>query len=145
VSAGHADAVAPAGTSGATRVVADLVRYLETGDCRDDLFAPDCFADLSLPHWRVQTGTATDIRAERTAGHPASGEIVVGRVEPTPHGFTIEFEERWWHEGQRWYAREMVRADVVADSIVELSIYCTGDWDESVQREHAEKVRLLRP
>lgn len=37
------------------------------------------------------------------------------------------------------------RADVVADSIVELSVHCTGDRDESVQREHAEKVRLLRP
>jgi hypothetical protein len=65
-------------------------------------------------------------------------------VEHTDHGFTIEFEERWNAEGQRWYAREMIRADVVDQSIVELSIYCTGDWDEARQREHAESVQLIR-
>jgi hypothetical protein len=26
---------------------------------------------------------------------------------------------------------------VAGDSIVELSIHCTGDWDEARQREHA--------
>jgi hypothetical protein len=69
----------------------------------------------------------------------------VERVEQTGHGFTIEFEERWDSEGQRWYSREMIRADVVGDSIVELSIFCTGDWDEARQREHAEAVPLIRP
>ena len=67
------------------------------------------------------------------------------RVEPTDHGFTIEFEERWDHEGQAWYCREMIRADVVGESIVEMSIYCTGDWDEARQREHAAAVKLIRP
>jgi hypothetical protein len=59
--------------------------------------------------------------------------------------FTIEFEERWQHEGQRWYCREMIRADVVDDSITELSIYCTGDWDEARQQEHRKAVTLIRP
>ena len=31
------------------------------------------------------------------------------------------------------------------DSIAELSIFCTGDWDEARQREHAEAVQLIRP
>jgi hypothetical protein len=30
-------------------------------------------------------------------------------------------------------------------TIVEMSIYCTGDWDEAKQREHADAVRLIRP
>jgi hypothetical protein len=125
--------------------VANLIRFLETGSIADGLFAPDVFADLSLPQWRVQTATAADIIAERFAGHPYPGQVRVERVEETGHGFTIEFEERWYHEGQRWYCREMIRADVVGDSIVELSIYCTGDWDEGKQREHAQAAHLIRP
>ncbi len=99
--------------------VANLIRFLETGAVADGLFAPDLFTDLSLPHWRVQTGTAEEILAERVAGHPIPGQVRVERVERTDHGFTIEFEERWEHEGQRWYCREMIRADVVGDTITD--------------------------
>ncbi len=127
-----------------TVAVANLVRFLECGTAPNGLFAPDLFADLSLPHWRIQTATATDILAERVAGHPYPGQVRVERVERTDHGFTIEFEERWDSEGQHWYCREMIRADLVGDTIVELSIYCTGDWDEARQREHAEAVQLIR-
>lgn len=125
--------------------VANLIRFLETGTVPDGLFAPDVFADLSLPHWRVQTATAQEILAERAEGHPFAGQVRVERIEQTDHGFTIEFEERWDHEGQRWYCREMIRADVVDDTIVEMAIYCTGDWDEAKQREHAAAVQLIRP
>jgi hypothetical protein len=134
---------APARASTGT-AVANLVRFLETGSAPDGLFAPDLFTDLSLPHWRIQTGTAAEILAVRAAGHPWPGQVTVERVERTEHSFTIEFEERWDNDGQRWYCREMIRADVVGDSIVEMSVYCTGDWDEAKQREHAAAVRLIR-
>jgi hypothetical protein len=125
-------------------VVAELIRFLETGAVPDGLFAPDAFADLSLPQWRVQAATAAEIVAIRTEGHPCPGQVRVERVEETGHGFTLEFEERWEDSGQRWYCREMIRADLAGGSIAELSIYCTGDWDEARQREHAAAVRLLR-
>ena len=125
--------------------VANLIRFLETGSVPDGLFAPDVFADLSLPHWRIQSATAEEVLAIRAQGHPFPGTVRVERVERTEHGFTIEFEERWDNEGQRWYCREMIRADVVGDTIVELSIYCTGDWDEAKQRDHADAVQLIRP
>jgi hypothetical protein len=125
--------------------VANLIRFLETGATTDGLFAPNAFADLSLPHWRIQADTAEEILAIRTGSHPFPGQVHVERVEQTDHGFTIEFEERWEHEGQRWYCREMIRADVVDDQVVEMSVYCTGDWDEARQREHAAAVRLIRP
>jgi hypothetical protein len=128
-----------------TVVVAKLIQFLETGAAPEGLFAPDAFADLSLPQWRVQMGNVEQLLAVRAEGHPFPGKVRVERVERTDNGFTIEFEERWDHEGQRWYCREMIRADVVGDSIVELSIYCTGDWDEAKQREHAAAVTLLRP
>jgi hypothetical protein len=128
-----------------TTAVAGLVRYLETGTAPDGLFAPDAFADLSLPQWRVQAGTAGEILAIRAGNHPFPGQVRVERVEQTDHGFTVEFEERWDHDGRGWYCREMIRADVVDDRIVEMSVYCTGDWDEARQREHARAVRLIRP
>ena len=125
--------------------VANLIRFLETGSAPDGLFAPDLFADVSLPQWRVQGATSEESLAIRAQGHPFPGKVRVERVEETHHGFTIEFEERWDHEGQGWYCREMIRADVVDGHIVEMSVYCTGDWDEARQREHAESVRLIRP
>lgn len=125
--------------------VARLVRFLETGTAPAGLFAPNVFADVSLPLWRIQSATAEGLLAVRAEGHPFPGQVRVERVERTENGFTIEFEERWDHQGQRWYCREMIRADVVDDSIVELSVYCTGDWDEAKQREHAAAVRLIRP
>jgi hypothetical protein len=137
----------PATTTGRpdpSAAVAGLITFLETGTAPGGLFAPDLFADLSLPQWRVQAVSAEEILAIRADGHPFPGQVRVERVEPTDHGFTIELEERWAHEGQRWYCREMIRADVVGDSIVEMAIYCTGDWDEAKQREHAESVRLIR-
>ena len=144
-SLGAAVATQATGRPEITNAVANLIRFLETGTAPDGLFAPDVFSDLSLPHWRVQTTTAKDIVAVRASSHPFQGQVRVERVEQTDHGFTIEFEERWDNEGQRWYSREMIRADVVDGSIVEVSIYCTGDWDEAKQREHAQAVRLVRP
>ena len=128
-----------------TAAVANLIRFLETGSAPAGLFAPDLFSDLSLPHWRIQASTADDILAERAAGHPFPGKVRVERVEQTDHGFTIEFEERWDHEGQRWYAREMMRAEVADSQIADLTVYCTGDWDQARQAEHAASVTLIRP
>lgn len=129
-----------------TRVaVARLIEFLETGTAPEGLFIPDLFLDLSLPQWRLQTATAHDAIAIRSSGHPFPGHVCVGRVHQTETGFTIEFEERWEHDGQDWYCREMIRADVVGETIVEMSVYCTGDWDEAKQREHASAVQLIRP
>ena len=125
--------------------VAKLIQFLETGSVSDGLFAPGVFCDLSLPQWRVQAATAGGLVALRAKGHPCPGQVRVERVEQTAHGFTIEFEERWDSGGQRWYCREMIRADVEGGSIVDLSIYCTGDWDEARQKEHAAAVQLIRP
>ena len=125
--------------------VANLIRFLETGAAPDGLFTPDAFADLSLPHWRIQAGTAEEILASRSGSHPFPGQVRVERVEQTDHGFTVEFEERWDHDGQRWYCREMIRADVVDDRIVEMSVYCTGDWDAARVAEHVAAVELIRP
>lgn len=132
-------------TSDSTTAAANLIRFLETGSVPEKLFAPDIFADISIPHWRLHVNTAEDLLAVRKESHPFPGRVRVGRVETTDRGFTIEFEVRWEHDGQHWYCREMIRADVLGETIVEMSVYCTGDWDEAVQAQHAAEITLLRP
>jgi hypothetical protein len=127
------------------RLVAALVQWLETGDRLQDLFADDVFADLSLPQWRLQCEGAGETFDLRAASHPYSGEVTVRGLDRTSRGFLIEFEERWDADGQRWYCREMIHCRVDGDRITTMSVYCTGDWDEAVQREHAEQVHLTRP
>ncbi|RZU10252.1 hypothetical protein EV645_6714 [Kribbella rubisoli] len=130
----------------ADAAVARLVEWLETGVAPDGMFAVDCFTDLSLPHWRRQFGTGAETLAGRRELHPYPGEVRVERVDRTERGFVIAFEERWPHEGQHWYCREQIAADVNdAGAITELRIYCTGDWDEALQAQHAAEITLLRP
>jgi hypothetical protein len=98
-----------------------------------------------MPTWRVQAAGAEELIAERKQDHPGPGTVTRWRADPTPTGFVFEFDERWDHEGQRWYAREMMRAEVADSQIAELTVYCTGDWDQARQAEHAASVTLIRP
>ena len=135
-------AAAPVGVDSA---VAGLVGFLETGIVPEGLFAQEVFADVSLPRWRLQGATREELIAIRQAGHPTPGQVRVERLESTEHGFVMQFEERWRRNGQDWYSREAIRADVVDDQIVDIAVYCTGDWDAERQRQHAQNVGLLRP
>ncbi|GAA1956756.1 hypothetical protein GCM10009798_15170 [Nocardioides panacihumi] len=130
-------------TADVSAAVAGLIVWLETGAAPEDVFAPDCFVDLSLPHWRLQADTREDLFRIRRESHPFPGRVRVERVDHTDGGFVIAFEERW-EDGQAWYCREQIRADVVDGRITEVAVYCTGDWDEAVQARHADEVPLLR-
>jgi hypothetical protein len=128
------------------RVLADkFIEFLETNRLPEGLLARDFFADVTVPTWRLQADSAEGLLAIRLGGHPIRGEVIRRRVEPTLNGFIIEFEERWRDRGQDWYSREMIRADVSEEGITDLSVYCTGDWDEARVAEHRAAVTLLRP
>jgi hypothetical protein len=43
------------------------------------------------------------------------------------------------------WRRRGSRHDEGPGLIGEMSVYCTGDWDEARQEEHRRLVRLLRP
>jgi len=133
-------------TARTEELTAALVRFLETGTANPGLFAPDVFCDLVLPTWRLQgEGRAATI-ALRTDNHPSASRVTAHRVDPTPRGFVLEFEERWVDDaGTPWYCREMLRADVGPEGIVEMAVYCTGDWDPAQIAKHAEAVELIRP
>lgn len=122
-----------------------LIRFLETGDVPEGLFRPDVFLDLTMPTWRVQAAGAEDLIAVRKEGHSGPSSVTRWRADRTPTGFVLEFEERWDSEGQQWYAREMMRMDVTDGAVAGVTVYCTGDWDEARQAEHAAAVTLIRP
>ena len=123
-----------------------LVTWLETGVRPDNLFADDVFADLTLPHWRLQAEGADAAFHLREDNHPFTGEVRVEALDRTARGFLVQFEERWSDaDGHRWYCREMIHCIVVGGRVSELLVSCTGDWDEARQRLHAEQVRLIRP
>jgi len=126
--------------------VADAtITFLETGRPPQGLFAPDAFCDFTMPRWRLQAIGIPDMVALRLAGHPAPGRVPRHRLDPTPTGFVLEVEERWEQDGEHWYCRELFRADVGAEGIERLSVYCTGDWDRARVAEHAAAVTLIRP
>ena len=128
----------------ATTAVAQLIRFLETGEVAEGLFAPNLFADVNLPTWWLQADTASRLVAIRARSHPFPSTVHVDRVDPTDRGFVMELQERWVDGGQQWYSREIIRADVAGATITGLAIYCTGDWDDRRQRDHAAAETPLR-
>ncbi len=128
-----------------TQAAQRLVQFLETGQAHRELFTPDVFCDFTMPRWRLQAENAEGLIALRKRGHPGPGRVERSRIDPTPDGFVMEFEERWQQDGQAWYAREMLRADLRHGSIAGLSVYCTGDWDLAREAQHRAAVQLIRP
>lgn len=122
-----------------------LLTFLETGVVPDGLFADDVFCDFTMPLWRLQAEGIDDVVALRLQSHPSPGKVGAERCDPTPTGFVLELEERWEQDSECWYCREMARADLIDGRIAELSVYCTGDWDEARQARHRVEVPLLRP
>lgn len=122
-----------------------LIVFLETGTVPDGLLAPDVFCDFTMPTWRLQAAGIEGAVALRKNGHPGSSTVPRWRFDPTPTGFVLEVEEDWTDDAGRWTCRELFRADVGDEGITELSVYCTGDWDEGQRAHHAAEVTLLRP
>jgi hypothetical protein len=137
----------PAGVDAelAEAVAAELRAYLESGSAPPSLFTDDVFCDFTFPLGRAQASGRADTLALRRHGHPSPGVLPRWRVDAIATGFVLEFEERWQHEGQSWYSREMLRAELRGTAICALSVYCTGDWDEQRQRRHRDTVVLIKP
>jgi hypothetical protein len=125
--------------------VSRLVAFLERGDAAG-LFTEDVFADVTLPHWRVQTGSAADLIAARGQMHPEPGRVRVEMVLGDETAYAVKLEERWESGGQDWYCREAFLCELDEAGLVRgFHVYCTGDWDEQVVAQHAGAVSLLRP
>ena len=128
----------------APSVVQKFVSLLETGQAPSGLFTDDVFCDFSMPQWRLQAVGPDQLVALRRAGHPGPSTVTRMRLDSTPGGFVLEYEEEWELGGEQFYARQLARADVRGMAISELSVYCTGDWDTATVAQHARDVTLVR-
>ena len=126
-------------------LAAKFIEIHETGTPPEGLFTPDAFCDFTMPEWRLQCQGIEGIVAARKAGHPAPGRVPRSRFDATATGFVLEVEEEWDQDGESWYCRELFRADVSDGAISQISVYCTGDWDQAQVIRHRATVELLRP
>lgn len=125
-----------------------LVRFLETSGTSVpvDTFAPDVFADLTFPRWRVHVRGAGALVGARRTMHPQPGAVRVELATGHDRAYAAKVEERWTDGGEDWYCREGFICQLDEHGrIDEFTLYCTGDWDEARVREHAAAVTLLRP
>jgi ketosteroid isomerase-like protein len=72
-------------------------------------------------------------------------EVTVVRTVPTATGFVAELTERVRNDGKEITGREIVLCTVRDGRISELTVYCTGDWDEELRARHAAEAPMLRP
>ena len=121
-----------------------VITFLETGIPPAGLFTVDVFCDFTMPQWRLQAQGLEDTVALRKAGHPGPSSVPRSRFDETAAGFVLEVEEQWAADGESWYCRELLRADVRDGSISQISVYCTGDWDRETVRRHEQTVQLIR-
>jgi hypothetical protein len=135
----------PAVEGGVADLAQLVVTWLETGVRPEGMFSPDVFVDLTVPQWRMQAEGVEGAFHIREDDHSQPGKVRVEALDRTSRGFLLQFEERWEAGGQQWYCRELIHCIVTDGWISELAIYCTGDWDEAVQRQHAEQVQLIQP
>jgi hypothetical protein len=126
-------------------VVRKLVDWLETTHVPAGLFTDDVFVDFTPPQWRLQARGVEGTVAIRQNGHPAPGCVTGLRYDSTPTGFVLEWAEEWDQNGDYWYCREMMRAELRDGAISDMSVYCTGDWGSDQVARHAREVRLIRP
>ncbi|MCU1345717.1 MAG: hypothetical protein JWL70_1983 [Acidimicrobiia bacterium] len=130
---------------GTRRDLADkFITFLETGTAVDGLFTPDVFCDFTVPLWRLQAQGIEQVLELRQNGHPGRGRVPRSRFDTTATGFVLEVEEQWEQDGDSWYCREMIRADVADGAISQMSVYCTGDWNSERLAQHRATVPLLR-
>jgi ketosteroid isomerase-like protein len=72
-------------------------------------------------------------------------EAEAGRCEPTASGFVQESVIRAVkHNGERVYSRQVFLAIVRDGRIAEITMYCTGDWDEATVARQAAEAPMLR-
>jgi hypothetical protein len=70
-------------------------------------------------------------------------EVDVVRTVPTASGFVTERSRE--DGGADITGRKIVLCTVRDGRVSELTIYCSGDWDEELRARHAAKARILRP
>ena len=121
--------------------LADVFRTAEVGG----VFTEDFFFDGHPPLWRFQL-EGRDVFAAWLNGYSPDGtDITVVRAVPTVSGFVTEMVGEHLEDGAVMTDRKILLCEVRDGRISELTMYCSGDWDEELRTRHAAETTLLRP
>jgi hypothetical protein len=121
--------------------LADVFRTADVGDILSD----DVFLDGHPPFWRFQLQGRDRLAIWIKSFMPDGADTTVVRTIPTATGFVTEFVGRHHHDGEDTTDRKILLAEVRAERIAELTIYCSGDWNAELRARHAAETQLIRP
>ena len=126
-----------------SEALAEVFRTAEVGDVLTD----DVFLDGNPPLWRFQLQGIEAFAAWYKSYAPNGiDEVTVVRTVPTASGFVTELTERNREDdGKEITGREIMLCTVRDGRISELTVYCSGDWDEELRARHAAEAPMLRP
>jgi hypothetical protein len=120
----------------------DAFRTFEAGD---DAFAPDAFFDLNMPEWRFQVQGRDAFAAQLARINEGPSRMEVLRTVPTTSGFVTEHVEHQDVDGEDHSARRLILCEVVRGRIAEVTVYCTGEWNDELRARHAAEAPMIRP
>ena len=121
--------------------LADVFRTAEVGD----VFTDDLFLDGHPPLWRFQLQGRDTFAAWLKDYSPDGCETTVVRTIPTVTGFVTEFVGRHDEDGKEMTDRKILLCEVRDGRVAELTVYCSGDWDEELRARHAAEAPIIRP
>jgi hypothetical protein len=121
--------------------LADVFRTADVGD----VFTDDVFLDGHPPLWRFQLQGRATFAAWLHGYSPDGADVAVVRTIPTATGFVTELVGRHQEHGDEITDRKIVLCEVRGNRISELTVYCSGDWDEELRARHAAEAPILRP
>jgi ketosteroid isomerase-like protein len=121
--------------------LADVFRTAEIGD----VLTEDVFFDGHPPLWRFQL-QGRDTFATWLKGYtPHGADTTVVRTIPTVTGFVTELVGSHREDSEEMTDRKIVLCEVRDGRIAELTVYCSGDWNEELRARHAVEAPLIRP
>ena len=126
-------------------LVDGLIRVLETGRGASEVFASDAIFDLNVPAWRFQVQGPDAFNEWWHEEVQGAGRVTIGRSARTPSGFVVETAIEFTYNGEELYARQVLLCEVVGDRIVDVVLYCTGDWDADTRARQAAEAPMIRP
>jgi hypothetical protein len=129
----------------AERLSARFHEAFQTFEAGDDVFAPEVFCDLNMPEWRFQLQGRDAFAAQLEHINEGPSRVEVLRTVPTTSGFVTEHIEHQDVDGEDHSARRLILCEVVRGRIAEVTVYCTGEWNDELRARHSAEAPMIRP
>ncbi len=120
-----------------------LADVFRTGDA-GDVFTDDVFVDGNPPYWRFQMEGIDNFKAWLRGYAPGGHDVEVVRTVATASGFVTEQTSVERRDGKEITGRDLYLCHVRDGRVAELTVYCSGQWDEELRARHAAEAPTLR-